>query len=1082
MKFLIPSILLCFFSFSYLQSQSTFQLTTAEGYRKASETAAEELAFNEAISAIEKAIALLEKDASLEDLAAAHNQHAALLFKAGQWKASKKAAERALGLYQKNKNLSATIPINAYHSIADYYTEESKFKQALAFHKKAVAFWEDKHAISIEDQIESRLKLAFGFFFGQEIPAFKAQIDASFTLLNDLNNTKSPMWAKYYRALGNWYRLDGKMDEAIGSYNKAIKIYKELGRPYQLRLAKTHSDLGELHYHMVQPRPAMENYEMAMNLYDGVVSQDAKSAPIQQILAMMYGGLGMVEKGIGYNNKALLTIKKTYGESHPKTAQAYHKVAGMYAHMREYEKALENLNMALKVYHRGLGDASYGIEYTYESLGINWAAIGEFNKGLIYQKKALEIHRQKVGYDNVRAANSMTYIGGTYQRLNQPEEALRWFNRSLEVKKRIFGPKNRSIAKTYFIIGIANYEIGDLDTAMGAYEAILQMYKEDFDKVLKGVPIAQDFDFYQILNDATENKANILLQQYKNKGELAALERANAVYEQNAVFRNKMREAITNGKDQLRFAPRIESIAPGLIEAKFLLHKQEAALQHLESAYSYAEKNKAAVLKSFISRSQNKIIDASLGTLKQDRMRLMQLKRKEESRDSIEIDVDKVIALEDDLLKINKSYDSVLLSIKERNPKYASTAEEGDGVSSVSITAVQNKLKDNSSLLEYVVSDSILYVFVITKSSFKAKRIVVNDLAAKITEFKQSILEKNTVTFKRTSFALYELLVAPLENDLVGDELVIVPDGLLWHLNFDLLITQNDEQNDPRLLAYLLKEYAISYANAAGLYLSGSKESRKEKNKLLAFSFSDSTALAEGDKLSMNRLRNTKADLPGSRKEISAIADLVAGDYYFGKEAVEANFKANAPNYGILHLALHGEIDNESPEDSKLYFTKNKDSIEDNFLHSYELFNLDLPAEMTVLSACNSGKGKITKGEGIMSLGSAFQYAGAKSVVMSGWEVSDEGTPELMRLFYYNLKQGLNKAKALQQAKLSYLEQANEQRTAPFYWGSFYLVGDTTSLQLENSSSNSWYWIVALIGIILVLVVGLLIRKNKRTA
>ena len=182
---------------------------------------------------------------------------------------------------------------------------------------------------------------------------------------------------------------------------------------------------------------------------------------------------------------------------------------------------------------------------------------------------------------------------------------------------------------------------------------------------------------------------------------------------------------------------------------------------------------------------------------------------------------------------------------------------------------------------------------------------------------------------------------------------------------------------------------------------------------------------------------NFKYDLPGSRKEIRAIANIIDGNYFYGSQAIEANFKKNASEYNILHLALHGEVDNESPENSKLFFTKSKDTIEDDLLYSHELFALNILAELTVLSTCNTGDGKIAKGEGIMSLGTAFQYAGTKSLLLSSWEISDQTTPDLMKYFYTNLKKGMNKAKALQQAKLQYLHTAEITGTYPFYWGVF---------------------------------------------
>ena len=276
----------------------------------------------------------------------------------------------------------------------------------------------------------------------------------------------------------------------------------------------------------------------------------------------------------------------------------------------------------------------------------------------------------------------------------------------------------------------------------------------------------------------------------------------------------------------------------------------------------------------------------------------------------------------------------------------------------------------------------------------------------------------------------------------------------------------------------MLKDYAISYANSANLLFASFDDSlhQKVRQESLAFSFSDSTQIAENRAISLTTLRDTGMDLPGTREEIRAISNIVNGQYYYGSQAIEANFKKNAGNYNILHLALHGEVDNERPENSKLYFTKSKDTLEDNLLYGHELFALDIPAELTVLSACNTGTGKIAKGEGVMSLGTAFQYAGTKSLLLTGWDVSDSTTPELMKLFYTNLSEGMDKAKALQQAKLQYLNTADINRLDPFYWGAFYLVGDATPMHFDNGTP--WYWIVGLLTLILV---GLaLIRKRKK--
>ncbi len=178
----------------------------------------------------------------------------------------------------------------------------------------------------------------------------------------------------------------------------------------------------------------------------------------------------------------------------------------------------------------------------------------------------------------------------------------------------------------------------------------------------------------------------------------------------------------------------------------------------------------------------------------------------------------------------------------------------------------------------------------------------------------------------------------------------------------------------------------------------------------------------------------------------------------------------------LEHLALHGEVNHKDPKQSKLYFTKVKDSIEDNYLYAHELFTLKLPAELAVLSACETGSGEIATGEGIMSIGNAFQYAGTKSLLLSSWKVSDQVAPELMKLFYQNLENGLTKPKALQKAKLDYLENTSSIRANPFYWGSFYIIGDISPIDIGGNNTFAFLGITLLI----LGIIGFFLLKHFR--
>ncbi len=205
---------------------------------------------------------------------------------------------------------------------------------------------------------------------------------------------------------------------------------------------------------------------------------------------------------------------------------------------------------------------------------------------------------------------------------------------------------------------------------------------------------------------------------------------------------------------------------------------------------------------------------------------------------------------------------------------------------------------------------------------------------------------------------------------------------------------------------------------------------------------------------------------------------MIGGQGFFQTSALESDFHREADQYQVLHLATHGLVEDQQPLYSKLVFAPEDDSVYDGFLHAYEIYNMRLPANLVVLSACNTGVGKLEKGEGIMSLSRAFFYAGVKSLLMSLWKVSDESTSELMVSFYEGLKAGEDKDLALQQAKVTYIQnQEIAMKSHPYFWAGFVLKGDPGALSLKSS----WgYWGYFLLGFLILLGLVFGVRSSRK--
>ncbi len=227
----------------------------------------------------------------------------------------------------------------------------------------------------------------------------------------------------------------------------------------------------------------------------------------------------------------------------------------------------------------------------------------------------------------------------------------------------------------------------------------------------------------------------------------------------------------------------------------------------------------------------------------------------------------------------------------------------------------------------------------------------------------------------------------------------------------------------------------------------------------------------------IDTLRGTLGALPWARTEVSTIVEMLGGTPYFDEDASEANFKANAGRYNILHLATHALVDDTNPMFSKFVFSDTEDSTEDGYLNTYELYSMDLNAELAVLSACNTGFGKVQRGEGISNLAKGFLHAGCPSVVVSLWQVADsKSTLSLMSDFYAELAAGKRKDAALRDAKLRYLDQASPVTADPFYWAGFVPVGNRQPL---SGTTSHHLWLLVIGGAALI-AIGVALQRKRR--
>jgi CHAT domain-containing protein len=300
--------------------------------------------------------------------------------------------------------------------------------------------------------------------------------------------------------------------------------------------------------------------------------------------------------------------------------------------------------------------------------------------------------------------------------------------------------------------------------------------------------------------------------------------------------------------------------------------------------------------------------------------------------------------------------------------------------------------------------------------------------------------------YQQVGYDLYRMLVEPVKEYFISGNLLISPDNILSYLPFETFLTRRYGGSDIlyRNLSYLMNEYNISYAYSATFMNENITRKSAAPRHLAAFApaylMSHRYDTIPGFRNSENSIR----DLPYARQEAEYAASSAKGVVFMNDQATETLFKSEAGEYSLIHLAMHALVDDQNPMSSAMLFSSHNDSLNDGLFHTYEVYGTPLQAKMVILSSCNTGSGVLSTGEGILSLARGFLYSGAQSVVMSLWKVDDKAGTDIVKLFYDNLRTGMSKSKALRKARHSYLKNANQLKSHPYFWSTLVIFGDNS--------------------------------------
>jgi CHAT domain-containing protein len=868
---------------------------------------------------------------------------------------------------------------------------------------KSGAGWEIEREFHVQEELAARLEAAASEDERDEIlEKEKAFVTDSLVMAVGVRSAR--------------HRGRGDFDKALRCSQLEQSLAEKIGD--QAGIAGAWVNLGLMKYVQGDYEQALPLEQKALALFEAAGLQRGVATALEK-LADIYLALGDYRQSFDCQQKSFRLFEEMNNRT--KMADGLSRLASIYGYQNNVKQALSHLERALAI-AEDLGDI-IRVAILRNNVATEQYEIGNYERALeIYQ----DLLKQTEGFGDPGGAAMIRYqIGKVFAAQSRYDDALNNFRQALP---------DIEAAQLKHETAMTLIDMSGLYLAQGKYAEALP---------LAGQAVS--------LSRQTGGLLDLWLALtalgYGQLGLNRLLEARQSFAEAVSII-EKLREQTAGGADERQryFEGRLRA-HHGMLS---LLVKENQTWE----ALVLAERAKARVLLDALQQGRAKVQKAMTAEEQEQELRL----KSELTRLNTQLthgtqsgkpDAERISEFKTRLEKARLNYEDFQNSLYAAHPELKVNRGEASIIKMKELAAL---LPDaTSALLEYVVTDEATYLFVVTKARDQVAAetkvftipIKQTDLAKQIENFRRRLSERN-LGVRVPAQKLYDLLLKPAQSLLSGkSSLVIVPDDRLWELPFQALLDEGDR--------YVIERSAVSYAPS----LTVLREMRARSDKRRAEAAA-STLLALGNPFigqgTVERARLTLRDeklspLPEAEDEVRALGRLYGArrsKVYIGAEAREDRLKAEAGQARILHFATHGVLNNAAPLYSYLALAQG-DKNEDGLLEAWELMQLDLKADLAVLSACETARGRTSAGEGVIGLTWALFVAGAPATLVSQWEVESASTRDLMLGFHRQLQAPraavkLTKAESLRRAALKLMK--NPETNHPFYWAGFVLVGD----------------------------------------
>jgi CHAT domain-containing protein/Tfp pilus assembly protein PilF len=869
--------------------------------------------------------------------------------------------------------------------------------------------------------------------------------------------------------LGIAYSEIGQPQKALEYYDQALRISREVKNKHGE--ARVLYSIGTVYSNIGQPQKALEFDNQALSIAREFKDLDSEGSALNNI-GVVHSDIGQSHKALEYYNQALRITREV--KNRKREATTLNNIGLLYDKIGQPQKALEYYNQALII--RVEVEDKVGEATTLNNIGTAYSGISQLQKALEYYSQALSISKEVK--DRGQEATTLNNMGEVYDKIGQPQKALEYYKQSLLIHKEVKDRIGEAI--TLNNIGYIYVSVSQPQKALEYYKQSLPISREvqnrnneattlnNMGQVYSGIGqrqkaleyISQSLPILKEVNNQ-DGEASIL-------GNLAFLERSRGnlqaalIHIESAIkIIETVRTEIVNQNFRTSFFASKQDYYDLYIDVLMQLHKQQPSKDFNALALQASERARARGLIELISESKADIRQGvELNALEKRRIELYSKTPTNSQLTSFEKEYDLLLS----------QYQNLETKIRSNSPRYAALTQPQP------LTVAELKqqvLDDNTVLLEYFLGKDRSYLWAVTPSGMTSYELPKQpEIAAATQQFRKVVANSNAQPSEITKagIPLTKMLLAPVAKQLGQKRLLIVSNGALQYLPFAALPAPTGSQ------ALLSNHEIINLPSASTLAtLRHELNGRKPAAKTVAV-FADPVFSPTDQRVSksehpspntknppqdnskttpfLGTLRSASEEvgmdfgrLPDTRQEAENILKLIpantktqAFDFKASRENV---LNSNLSQYRIIHFATHGILNTTRPELSAVVMSlvDQKGNSQNGFLRLNDIFNLNLPAELIVLSACQTGLGQNIRGEGLIGLTRGFMYAGTPRVLVSLWNVNDESTAVLMTHFYKAmLEQKLSPAAALRAAQLKM--QQEPKWKSPYYWAAFTLQGE----------------------------------------